>query len=90
MDNKTYNGWRNYATWRVNLEYVDGRFNNDDIGLAKGIFDLADYIKEEVEIFVQDNEVNEYIKGWAMAFLNDVDWREIAQSVADNYPNIIK
>ena len=24
MDNKTYNGWFNYATWRINLEIFDG------------------------------------------------------------------
>jgi len=21
MENKTYNGWSNYATWRINLEH---------------------------------------------------------------------
>ena len=24
MKNDTYNGWTNYATWRVNLEIFDG------------------------------------------------------------------
>ena len=24
MNDKTYNGWTNYATWRVNLEIFDG------------------------------------------------------------------
>jgi hypothetical protein len=27
-----YNGWTNYATWRVNLEIIDGtQFVHDDI-----------------------------------------------------------
>ena len=25
MTDKTYNGWTNYATWRVNLEWFDGQ-----------------------------------------------------------------
>lgn len=28
----TYNGWTNYATWRVNLEIFDGTSASDHIG----------------------------------------------------------
>jgi hypothetical protein len=28
MKKETYNGWTNYATWRVNLEIFDGTKQN--------------------------------------------------------------
>ena len=31
MQDNTYNGWTNYATWRVNLEIFDG-MSADDMG----------------------------------------------------------
>lgn len=32
MENKKYNGWTNYATWRVNLEVLDGVELRDLLG----------------------------------------------------------
>jgi hypothetical protein len=31
MDHKEYNGWHNYATWRVALEMFDNRGNTKDL-----------------------------------------------------------
>ena len=36
-----YNGWTNYATWRVNLEIIDG--------IEIDTITCAEYIKEYVE-----------------------------------------
>ena len=35
MTDKTYNGWTNYATWRVNLEVFDGGDWKDHFGLGQ-------------------------------------------------------
>ena len=28
MKKETYNGWTNYATWRINLEIFDGLYSD--------------------------------------------------------------
>ena len=42
MSDKKYNGWTNYATWRVNLEIIDGHdwYECEHVD--------ADYVKELV------------------------------------------
>lgn len=88
MDDKNYNGWHNYATWRVNLEFCQDLLNSiqEDVPRYRDPFDsiesLADYLKDEVENFISGEntgeETNIYIAGWAQAFVDDVDWYEIA------------
>jgi hypothetical protein len=41
MNDKTYNGWTNYATWRINLEMFDGCNLTDDGWQKLDKFDLA-------------------------------------------------
>ena len=83
MDNK-YNGWTNYATWRVNLEIFDG-LDLDDMGwhyLDKA--DLADCLKEyAIEIIEQAGK--SLAVDYALAFLDDVNWREIAAMMIETY-----
>jgi len=68
-NNTTYNGWTNYATWRVNLEIFDG---GDWEGMdAQSFKDLAEeHIMSQSEGIAQD---------YALAFLSDVNWYEIAE-----------
>ena len=73
MENVKYNGWSNYATWRINLEWFDGDSVNGD----------ADYIREYVEESLESNCDNETTLSYALAFLSDVNWNEIAQSMED-------
>ncbi len=49
MSSTDYNGWTNYATWRVNLEILG------DIQWASDETVTADYLKEIVENVVFDN-----------------------------------
>lgn len=78
MEN-TYNGWTNYATWRVNLEIFDG------VDVAEYGFPLdIDGLSEAIEEFARDTVTDyENITGlaadYALAFLSDVNWREIAE-----------
>lgn len=71
--NNTYNGWTNYATWRVNLEMFDGC--------------ECCYSPESAREFVEDciNETTDEGIGrdYAMAFLSDVNWYEISEHLED-------
>ncbi len=75
--NKEYNGWTNYATWRVNLEILG------DIEFDEQV--SADYLKEIVEeaIFVNFDtcDTPRLIEDYARAFVSEVNFYEIAHSI---------
>jgi len=79
MTDTKYNGWANYATWRVNLEIFDGvPFIEDFDGST---YDLSIYLKEYVEDYlIQDTKTGLAID-YALAFISDVNWYEIAESM---------
>lgn len=83
MTDKTYNGWTNYATWRVNLEMFDG-YDPRDSG-ATSIYELSQCLKELAESYVEDMTSECLARDWALAFLSDVDWYSIAEHVAEGY-----
>lgn len=64
-----YNGWTNYATWHVNLEMFDG-------GEWQGCD--ADMLKQSAEEWVNETSSEGLARDYAMAFLADVNWHEIA------------
>ena len=80
-----YNGWTNYATWRVNLELIDG-IDPRDMGWDRiDVYDLADFLKD----FVDDTLAADCKQGvaldYARAFISDVNWREIAGHMLEEY-----
>lgn len=100
MSDNKYNGWTNYATWRVNLEI----FDNLDLSEFDGVEDkvdpelicvytLAEALQERAEYYVFDCEGRSYderrpsslMEDYARAFLQDVNWYEIAQHLVDDY-----
>lgn len=91
MKDTTYNGWTNYATWRVNLEMFDG-FDpadwNDD-WQADQATDLADWMKETaIQLIEQDcSDKGGFALDYALAFLDDVNWYEIAKHKMEEYQN---
>lgn len=74
---KEFNGWTNYATWRVNLEIIDG------IEIETKM--CAESIKEIVEdvVFSQYELGNgsHLVEDYARAFVSEVNFYEIAQSI---------
>lgn len=86
-DNR-YNGWTNYATWRVNLEIFDGHDMLEYFADANGELDadeLPDNLKEFAENVVSNFGENEGLAmDYARAFLSDVNWREIAEHMLEN------
>lgn len=85
---KTYNGWANYATWRVNLEMIDGMdftgYSNTPHQLAVELKDYADEILSADQKGL-DNEC--LALSYAKAFLDDVNWYQIAQNIIQEEEN---
>lgn len=80
MSNTTYNGWTNYATWRVNLEIFDGMDIIDYLGPCADIGTLSLHMKEYAENIIEDQtSENSIAQSYALAFLADVNWYEIAK-----------
>jgi len=84
-DNR-YNGWTNYATWRVNLEIFDGfdpsdyysdLDTDDTYGLSKCLQDYAE------QVLFECATVEGLAADYARAFLSDVNWYEIAEHMLD-------
>ena len=75
MTDTKYNGWTNYATWRVNLEVFDGgdwgRYGADDL-------------KQYVEDYIEETTPAGIARDYALAFLSDVNWDEIAAALTED------
>ena len=81
---ETYNGWTNYATWRVSLELFDGYEFEEDF-YNHSTYDFSEHLKELAEEFTLCNCENEIAKDYALAFLAQVNYYEIAQHKKENY-----
>lgn len=84
MTSNQYSRWTNYATWRVNLE-IFSDMDPSDMGWQRlDQYDMANAMKEYAnEIIDQSGEG--LAVDYARAFLNNVDWQEIAKSMIENY-----
>jgi hypothetical protein len=69
----TYNGWHNYATWRVNLEIFDGMEIDEPWSWER----CRDYAEEILEN--ESDGSNTLVLSYAFAFINDVAWGEISK-----------
>ena len=75
MEDTKHNGWTNYATWRINLELVsDMQFDE---------FTTAEQIADIVESILFDNQMasSGYVESYARAFLDQVNYHEIADAI---------
>ena len=95
MKDGTYNGWTNYATWRVNLEIFDG-LDPEDMGwVGNGlddmdgpgleINDLAVILREYAEELIESTSPEGLARAYALAFMDHVNYREIAQTMLEAY-----
>lgn len=87
-----YNGWTNYATWRVNLEIFDGfdpfdYFSDNQSDIEEW---LPESLKEYAEqvIFECASVPQGLAMDYAMAFLQDVNWHEIAKHMIEEYSEV--
>ena len=77
-ENTKYNGWTNYATWRVNLEIFDGLQSDMDNEQFS-----AESCKDYAEEIVLGGDINpqDIAASYALAFMSDVNWYEIAEAL---------
>jgi len=81
MENNDYQGWKNYATWRVALEFFDGyEIQKDE---PQDVYDLSKYLKELVESAIDESGQEGISNSYAHAFISDVDFYQIAEHVLD-------
>jgi hypothetical protein len=86
MSDKTYNGWTNYETWRVNLEIFDGWDSDHLDSLTMGDdYYLAGQLKDYACELVEEGGANNLATSYALAFLDAVNWQEIALSLIANH-----
>jgi hypothetical protein len=89
MTDTKYNGWTNYATWRVNLEIFDGidldetfiiLWWDDDSkqDLPAITYDLSKDLEAYAEDLIFIDTPEGLSRDYALAFLSEVNWYEIA------------
>lgn len=77
-----YNGWTNYATWRVMLEIFDGYAHDqegaDHVVTAEECEScVGEVLDASFDVGLEFNLVRSY----ADAFLDEVNWHEIASHI---------
>jgi len=98
MSDTTYNGWSNYATWRINLDCVDGldprdhgfkNVTNEDV---YDVYDFGKYLKGYVEecLFAYTSDKPSLVEDYARAYLSDVNWYEIAKNLIEAYADEVQ
>jgi hypothetical protein len=70
-----YNGWTNYETWRVHLEIFDGMEIDQEM--------THEDVKDYAEQIIEDTSTPGLARDYALAFLSEVNWGEIADNLND-------
>ena len=74
-----HNGWTNYATWRINLEIIDGIEFETKMCAATIQEIVEDAVFSQYEL--GDGFVKALVEDYARAFVSEVNFYEIAQSI---------
>lgn len=80
----THNGWTNYATWRVHLEVFDGLSPRDIAGDGYDS-ELAPALQAYAEDLIFIDCPEGLARDYALAFISDVNWHEIAEHMIETY-----
>lgn len=85
MENKTYNGWTNYATWRVNLELLDGYETSIESNLEEYLHLVENgTISKENKIDLIYN-LSQELKSVVEGIMDSYDTDSIVRSYADAF-----
>ena len=77
-ESKKYNGYTNYATWRINLEILDG-MEWEEPTSAEALQDLVE------EIVFEGSDIDTLQSGYANAFLSDVNYYELSNFINEEF-----
>jgi hypothetical protein len=81
---KTHNGWRNYETWRVNLEFFDCYDVAEKYREKPDAHELSEILRAELEEMLEMDCENTLTLSYALAFVSDVDFLEIAERLIED------
>jgi hypothetical protein len=82
---ETYNGWTNYATWRIALEWFDNyNPNTNELNAYDLSKQLENYVEETLEGMTSQSAL---VLDYALAFVSDVNWYEIAEHLIEEQNN---
>lgn len=87
MDNQTrYNGWTNYQTWRISLEWFDNAYlddvaNNYEANHKERItaYEMAIHLEAFINEMFEDRSDNDFMP-YAYWFISQVNYYEIAEN----------
>ena len=83
MKYEEYNGWTNYATWRINLELFSDMDYKDYFDQFPDTEALEDYVEHVV--FENYNDTSGLVEDYVRAVLSDVNYYEILEHIRENY-----
>ena len=83
MSDNKYNGWTNYATWRINLELFSDMDVEDYFDEFPDVDELKDYA--ENVIFENYHGTLGLVEDYARVFLSEVNYNEILQEMKEVY-----
>ena len=94
MSDNKYEGWTNYATWRINLEllgdydWANEVLESDDESWRPNV----DYLEDLVENWVFENHTGSLglVEDYARAFVDQVNYHEILEHILENIDNELK
>ena len=72
-----YNGWTNYATWRINLEIIQDTEFKEKVSADT----VKDIIEEAIFVNFDTCDTPRLIEDYARAFVSQVNFYEIAKSI---------
>ncbi len=81
-----YNGWTNYPTWRISLEIfddIDTDYWEDLLVDNPTAYELGEHFRDYTEELLDTS--NDLAESYALAFIDSVNWSEIAQGTIDTY-----
>ena len=93
---KTYNGWTNFETWKINLEVLDGYTSHiiDSERVKETLetktYDLSEELEDYVfEVLGFDQCQNEYslLSNYAYWIIKEVNFYEIAEHIKNDLKN---
>lgn len=89
MQDTKYNGWINYETWRVHLELFDGLYNDCELfNLNQNTSDLCEELKSYAEDAIYNSSEEGLARDYALGFLSNVNWAEIARNMVEQYAEV--
>lgn len=88
----SYNGWSNYETWRVVTDFADDYINTliESGEVFGSTEDLAANVKEATMDEIKEDSTWGVAENFALAFIDGVDWQEIADAAVGDNPGLIE